>query len=139
MVNKTYVGRTARWPFYASVAVLGCECILCFFAGYIEWGYRGVMVGTDSAEAAEQARFAIELYAIGALNLLASFAFLLRRSGWSWWLVLGMQVGVFVLAVIEGVLTDLGWFFFSSLPLLTFFLLFAFRMAQARLKPLSAI
>ena len=93
------------------------------------------MVGTDSAEAAEQARFAIELYAIGALNLLASFAFLLRRSGWSWWLVLGMQVGVFVLAVIEGVLTDLGWFFFSSLPLLTLFLLFAFRMAQGRLKP----
>jgi hypothetical protein len=50
-----------------------------------------------------------------------------------------MQVGVFVLAVIEGVLTDLGWFYFSSLPLLTLFLLLAFRMAQARLKPLSAI
>jgi hypothetical protein len=128
-----------RWPFYASVAVLGCVCIACFFAGSIEWGYRGAMVSIDSAEAAEQARFAIELYAIGALNLLASFAFLLRRSGWSWWLVLGMQVGVFVLAVIEGVLTDLGWFFFSSLPLLTLFLLFAFRMAKPRLKPLSAI
>src|SRR5712671_297907 len=93
------------------------------------------MVGFDSAEAAEQARFAIELYAIGALNLLASIAFLLRRSGWGWWLVLGMQVGVFVLAVIEGVLTDLGWFYFSSLPLLTLFLLFAFRKAQPRLTP----
>jgi hypothetical protein len=125
----------SRWPFYASVAVLGCECIACFFAGFIEWGERGVMVGIDSAEAAEQARFAIELCAIGALNLLASIAFLLRRSGWIWWLVLGMQVGVFVLALIEGVLTDLGWFYFSSLPLLTLFLLFAFRMAQARLEP----
>jgi len=123
---------TARWPFYASVAVLGCECIACFFAGFIELRDRGVMVGIDSAEAAEQARFAIELYAIGALNLLASMAFLLRRSGWSWWLVLGTQVGVFGLALIEGVLTDLGWFFFSSLPLLTLFLLFAFRMTQPR-------
>lgn len=93
------------------------------------------MVGTDSAEGAEQARFAIELYAIGTLNLLASIAFLLGRSGWIWWLVLGMQVGVFVLALIEGVLTDLGWFFFSGLPLLTLFLLFAFQMARARLKP----
>jgi hypothetical protein len=93
------------------------------------------MVGVDSAETAEQARFAIELYAIGALNLLAFMAFLIRRSGWGWWLVLGMQAGVFVLALIEGVLTDLGWFFFSGLPLLTLFLLFAFRMAQARLKP----
>jgi hypothetical protein len=125
----------SRWPFYASVAVLGCECIACFFAGSIEWGERGVRVGMDSAEAAEQARFATELYAIGALNLLASIAFLLRRSGWGWWLVLGIQVAVFVLALIEGVLTDLGWFYFSSLPLLTSFLLFALRMAQTRLKP----
>jgi hypothetical protein len=106
----------------------------CFFAGSIEWGERGVMVGIDSAEAAEQARFAIDLGAIGALNLLASIAFLLRGSGWGWWLVLGMQAGVFALALIEGVLTDLGWFYFSSLPLLTLFLLFAFRKAQARLK-----
>jgi hypothetical protein len=100
------------------------------------------MVGIDSAEAAEQARFAIELYAIGALNLLASIAFLFRRSSWGWWLVVGMQVGVFVLALIEGVLTDLGWFYFSSLPLLTLFLLFAFRMkgaGQAEARPLSTI
>ena len=124
----------SRWPFYAPVAVLGCECMACFFAGSVEWGERGVIVGIDSAEAAEQARFAVELYAIGALNLLASIAFLLRRSGWSWWLVLGVQVGVFVLALIEGVLTDLGWFYFSGLPLLTLFLLVAFREAQARLK-----
>ena len=118
----------SRWPFYAPVAVLGCECMACFFAGSIEWGERGVIVGIDSAEAAEQARFAVELYAIGALNLLASIAFLLRRSGWSWWLVLGVQMGVFVLALIEGVLTDLGWFYFSSLPLLTSFLLVLIRL-----------
>jgi lysylphosphatidylglycerol synthetase-like protein (DUF2156 family) len=93
------------------------------------------MLGIDSAEAAEQARFAFELYVIGALNLLAAIASLLRRSGLAWWLVLGMQIGVFVLALIEGVLTDLGWFYFSSLPLLTLFLLFAFRKAQDRRKP----
>jgi hypothetical protein len=93
------------------------------------------MVGVNSAEAAEQARFAIELGAIGALNLLALIALLLRRTGWGWWLVLGTQVGVFVSALIEGVLTDLGWFYFSSLPLLTLMLLFAFRMAQTGLKP----
>ena len=83
----------SRWPFYASVAVLGCECMACFFAGSIEWGERGVRVGIDSAEAAEQARFAIELYGIGALNLLVSIAFLIRRSGWAWWLVLGCKWG----------------------------------------------
>ena len=120
-----------RWPFYASVAVLGCECVACFFAGSVEWGDRGGMVGINSDEAAEQARFAIELAAIGALNVLASIAFLLRRSGWGWWLVLGIQVAVFVFALIEGVLTDIGWFYFSGIPLLTLFLLLALR----KLKP----
>src|SRR6266851_1723573 len=56
----------------------------------------------------------------------------LKKTGWGWWLVLGTQVGVFLLALVQGVITDLGWFYFSSLPLLTSFLLFAFRKAQAR-------
>lgn len=89
------------------------------------------MVGVNPAEAAEQARIAIELGAMGALNLLALIPFLLRRGEWGWWLVLGTQAGLFALALIEGVLTDLGWFYFSSLPLLTLFLLIAFRKAHA--------
>jgi len=93
------------------------------------------MVGTDSIEAAEQARIAIELYAIGALNFLALIAFLLGRSGWGWWLVFGMQVAVFVWALIEGALTDPGWFFVSSVPLFALFVLLVFRVAQAGLKP----
>ena len=93
------------------------------------------MVGVDSAEASEQVRFVIELYAIGALIVFGSIAFLLSRSGWGWWIVVGLQAGVFVFALIEGVLTDIGWFFFSSLPLSTLFLLLAFRMAQVRLMP----
>jgi hypothetical protein len=129
-------GVISRWTFYASVAVLGCEAVVCFFAGSIEWGDRGAMVGVDSAETAEQARFVVELYAIGALNLLGCIAFLLRRSGWVWWLVLGMQACVFALALIEGAGLDLGWYFFSGLPLLTSFLLIVFRIAQTRLKPL---
>ena len=88
------------------------------------------MVGIDSAETAEQARFAIELYAIGALYVLGLIAFLLQRSGGAWWLVLGMQMGVFVLALIEGMLTDMGWVFFSGLPLLSGLLLFAFLNAR---------
>jgi hypothetical protein len=122
----------SRWPFYGSVALLGCEAMLCFLAGSIEWGERGAMVGIDSAETAEQARFAIELYAIGALCVLVLIAFLLQRSGGAWWLVLGMQVGVFVLALIEGMFTDIGWLFFSVLPLLSGLLLFVFLTASAR-------
>ena len=83
-------------------------------------------------------RYAIELCAIGALNILASVVLLLRRSGWVWWLVIGMQVGILVLAEIEAQVIDAmapGWFVFSYFPLLSLFLLFAFRMAQGRVKP----
>jgi hypothetical protein len=99
-----------RWPFYASVAVLRYECMVCFVVGSIEWGERG------GAQPSRVHRVPSPTIGLG------------------WWLLLRMQVGVFVLALIEGVLTDLGWFYFSGLPLLTLFLLFAFRKAQARLK-----
>ena len=54
--------------------------------------------------------------------------------GWGWWLVIGLQVGVFVLAQIEAQLIDPyspGWSVFSRIPLLTLFLLFSVRLAEA--------
>ena len=129
-------GHYSRWPLYASVAVLGCESMVCFFAGSNEWTEQwteGNVVGIYSVHV----RFAIELCAIAALNILASIVLLLRRSGWVWWLVIGMQVGILVLAEIEAQVIDAnapGWSAFSYFPLISLFLLFAFRMAQGRLK-----
>ena len=129
-------GHYSRWPLYASVAVLGCVSMVCFFAGSNEWTEQwteGNVVGIYSVHV----RFAIELCAIGALNILASIVLLLRRSGWVWWLVIGMQVGILVLAEIEAQVIDAnapGWSAFSYFSLISLFLLFAFRMAQGRLK-----
>jgi hypothetical protein len=92
------------------------------------------MLGSDASEAAEQAAFVLELYAIGLLNLLASIVFVLRRSRLTWWLLVAIQVAVFVVAVTEGVLTDLGWFYFSALPLFTLLMLLAFHDAHTRLQ-----
>jgi len=122
----------SRWPLYASVAVVGFESMVCFFAGSEEW-----TEGNGGAIYSVHVRYAIELCALGALNILASIVLLLRRSGWVWWLVIGMQVGILVLAEIEAQVIDAnapGWSVFSHFPLLSLFLLFAFRMAQGRLK-----
>ena len=125
-------GHGDRWPLYASVAVLGCGSLVCFFAGSDEWTEQ-YTEGVASLNAASvHARFAIELCAIGALDLLACIVLLVRRWGWGWWLVIGMQVGVFVLAQVEAQLIDPnspGWSVFSRIPLLTLFLLFAVRLA----------
>jgi hypothetical protein len=130
-------GHYSRWPLYASVAVLGFETMVCFFAASDEWtesGIEGNVVGIYSVHV----RYAIELCAIGALNILASVVFLLRRSGWVWWLVIGMQVGILVLAELEAQVIDTnapGWSDFSHFTLIGVFLLFGFRIAQGRLKP----
>ena len=130
-------GHYSRWPLYAAVAVLGFESMGSFFAGSGEWTEQwteGNVVGIYSVHV----RYAIELCAIGALDILAAIVLLLRRSGWVWWLVIGMQVGILVLAEIEAQVIDAnapGWSVFSSFPVLSLFLLFAFRMAQGRLKP----
>ena len=136
-------GHYSRWPLYASVAVLGCGSLVCFFAGSDEWTEQ-YTEGVASVHAASvHARFAIELCAIGALDLLASIVLLVRRWGWGWWLVIGMQVGVFVLAQIEAQLIDPnspGWSVFSRIPLLTLFLLVAARLApRSTLRDTSSI
>ncbi|MDQ6721102.1 MAG: hypothetical protein M3003_09975 [Candidatus Dormibacteraeota bacterium] len=53
--------------------------------------------------------------------------------------MIGIQVGILVLAEIEAQVISAnapGWSVFSHFPLIGLFLLFAFRMAQGRLKPL---
>ena len=130
-------GHYSRWPLYAAVAVLGFETMACFFAGSDEWTEQwteGNVVGIYSVHV----RFAIELCAIGGLNIFAAIALLLRRSGWVWGLVIGLQVGILVLAEIEARVMSAnapGWSTFSYFPLISLFLLFAFRIAQGRLKP----
>ncbi len=130
-------GHRHRWPLYASVAVLGFGSLACFFAASDEWTEQSLEGGASVNAASVHARFAIELCVIGALDLLASIVLLFRRWGWGWWLAIGMQVGVFVLAQIEAQLIDPnspGWSVFSSIPLLSLFLLFAVRSAEAMLK-----
>ena len=129
-------GHYSRWPLYAAVAALGFEAMACLFAASDEWTEQwteGSVVGIDSVHA----RIAIELCAIGALNLVASFLFLLRRWGLAWWLAIGMQVATFALAEIEALAIDPnapGWTTFSRFPLVTLLLLLVSRVAQGRLK-----
>jgi len=126
-----------RWPVYASVAVLGFVSMACFFLGSDEWTEQYTEGGASLQTAAVHARFAVELCAIGALYLLASVVYLLRRWAWLWWLVLGLQVGVFGFAQIEAQLIDAsspGWSEFSRVPLVALFLLFAVRLLQAMQK-----
>ena len=94
------------------------------------------MVDPIPAEAAEQAGFVLELCAIGVLNVAAALAVMLLRWPVTWWSVVGLQLAVFLLALVEAVRTDpVGWIAFSGLPLTTALLLVGLRFVKARLKP----
>lgn len=94
------------------------------------------MVDPIPAEAAEQAGFVLEMCAIGALNLVAALAFVLVRRQIMWWLVVGLQGAVILIALVEGAFTDPpGWFGFSTLPLATLLLLVGARFVPAKLNP----
>ena len=126
----------SRWPLYASVAVLGFASMVCFFAASDEWTEQwteGSIVGIDSVHV----RYAIELCAFGALEILAGIVLLLRRSGWGWWFAVGVQAGILVLAEIEALVMDPnvpGWSEFARFPLVALFLLVAIRIAQSRMQ-----
>ena len=92
------------------------------------------MVDPVPAEAAEQAGFVLDMFAIGALNLAACLVVLFLGWQVTWWGVVGLQMALFLAALVEGIRTDgPGWISFSSLPLLTLFLLVALRLVHTRL------
>lgn len=126
---------TARRKLYATIAMLAAGCIACFLAASQESSQSGQMAGIDSAESAEQARFALELFAIGLLNVAATAAFALRQSKVTWLALVALQVAVFVAAFAQGVVSDIGWFYFCALPLFTLLALLAFREPSAGLQP----
>ena len=126
----------SRWLAYTSAGVLLSAGVVCFLAASTEWGDRIAMVDPDPAEAAEQAGFVLLICAIGAVNLVAGLAVLFLRRQVVWWLIVGLQSAVVLVALAEGVLTDPpGWFAFSTLPLTTLLLLVALRFVEAKLRP----
>jgi hypothetical protein len=122
-----------RWSVYACATVLALAGIACFGAASIEWSNRAAMESPLPGEAAEQAWFVAELYAIGLLEMVASLAILLIRSRAAWWAVAGLQAGLLLLSIAEGLLTDPpGWISFGAVPLLAALLLVWLRAAASR-------
>jgi hypothetical protein len=135
------VGRevTARRKLYATIAMLAAACIACFLAASLELSESGQMAGIDSAESGEQARFALELIAIGMLNLAATVAFVLRQSKVSSWALMVLQVAILVAAFVQGIVTDIGWFYFCAMPLFTLLALLALRATRTGHQPVFLI
>ncbi len=130
-------GVQSPWRFWTSAAVLAGASFAYFASAAAEQAARATLAD-NPIEATEQAGFIGEMYAIAVLSVIGLLAFLVIRSTWGWLLAAGVQVGVFVFALIQGALTirdDIGWLFFSAIPLMTILLLAATRALRPRPEP----
>ena len=111
------------------IAAAAVECVIWFFAASILWSLRNLLVGPSSSQAADNARFALVVYAATGVNVIALLAFLLRRRGWSWWLLTAVQTGDLVTSLLAALLLSPTWWLITGGAALTLTLRFLFARA----------
>ena len=83
------------------------QCLVWLVAGSIVWSFRDLMVGTGSPDAADNARFAIAIFAGAAINGIALVPFLLRPR--RWFLLIAVQIADLVVTLAESLLISEWW------------------------------
>lgn len=111
------------------VALVVVQCLVWVVAVSIVWSFRDLMVGTGSHEAADNARFAIAIFAGAAINGIALVPFLLQQRGWGWVLLIAVQIADVVVTVAEALLISEWWWLITVLAGLTIGFLYLFRRA----------
>ncbi|HEV2952779.1 MAG TPA: hypothetical protein VG015_01660 [Candidatus Dormibacteraeota bacterium] len=78
----------------AIVALVALEGLFWVFLGGVSWVFRDFSIGPPrtSAYIASETRIAILEFGWAAIHVLAIVAFLLRRTGLVFWVVVGVQV-----------------------------------------------
>ena len=113
------------------VVLVVVQCLVWLVAGSIVWSLRGLMVGAESPEAADNARFAIAIFAAAATNGIALLSFLLRQRGWGWLLLIVIQ-SADVLATLAGTLLISAWWgLITVVAALTIAVLYLFQRSNA--------
>ena len=113
------------------VVLVVVQCLDWLVAGSIVWSFRDLMVGTGSPEAADNARFAIAIFAGAAINGIALVPFLLRQRGWGWFLLIAVQIADVVVTLADSLLISEWWWLITIVAGLTIGFLYLFRRASA--------
>jgi len=102
------IDRAMRFFRPAIVLLVATESAFWLFGASVTWAFRGLIVGVDSPQAAENAKVAVGLFIGGVANALALVPFLFRRE-WGWWLlVIAQALEIVVTAGLAISISD-GW------------------------------
>ena len=109
------------------VVLVVVQCLVWLAAGSIVWSLRGLMVGAESPEATDNARFALSIFAAAAVNGIALVSFLLRARGWGWLMLIVIQSLDFLATLAAALLISAWWGLITAAAVLTIPALFLFQ------------
>ena len=82
-----------RWLQVGIVGLAAAQVFFWLFFATVAWGLLDLFSDPSSAEAVGSKHFALALYGVLSLNVIAVVAFLLRTRRWAWMALGAVQVG----------------------------------------------
>lgn len=104
------------------------------FTGWLGWDLRYLMIGPGSPEVLNRERFAIGLFMVAAVNLIALVPFL---SGvrWGWLILTLVQIADATVSLALLVTVSIDWWLVTTPAAITTVLLFVWRRVQLDRQP----
>ena len=118
-----------RWLYLSIVVLTLVQCGWWAFSGWFMWSLRGLMLEPSSPQIAENARFAVAMLVVAALNFGALFCFLARPQTWGRSLLATVLIGNTVFCSWASLSREnIGWLLLGGVPaVLTLILVVLFR------------
>ena len=92
------------WLYVGTVVIVVAQCMLWLILAIGSWFTRALLIDPSSAQAADNGRFAIALFVVLSLSVIAVVAFLLRPFGWGGIVLATVEAGSVVFSVVAAVL-----------------------------------
>ena len=106
-----------RWLLIGTIVVAIAQCGWWILGGWVLWDVRGLMLQPDSPYIAVNARFALAVLVVAAINVFGLVAFLLRPAGWGGLLLIAVLLGNIGFSAGMWVYkNDIGWFLLGAVP-----------------------
>jgi hypothetical protein len=111
--------------------MVAAQILIWLVAGSVVWSFRSLVVGAGSIQDANNAGFAVAIFVGAAVNAIALLAFLLRKSGSGWLVLIGVQIVDVAVTVAEGALVSPWWWLIGIFAGVTIALLYLLRPTPA--------
>jgi hypothetical protein len=120
-----------RWLLLGTYALVAGQILIWLVAGSIVWSFRSLVVGAGSIQEANNAGFAVAIFVGAAVNAIAFLAFLLRKNGSGWLVLIAVQIADVAVTAAEGALVSPWWWLIGMFAGVTIALLYLLRPTPA--------